>query len=68
MRWNAYGDESNTFTIDYFDGTSWNLIDNNVPATAQSYNWVLPATVSNNYLIRVRMHRHIPIKVTGILP
>ncbi|MFZ1784952.1 MAG: S8 family serine peptidase [Ferruginibacter sp.] len=53
IRWNAYGDESNTFTIDYFDGTSWNLIDNNVPATAQSYNWVVPATVSNNYLIRV---------------
>jgi hypothetical protein len=53
IRWNAYGDESNTFTLEYFDGTSWNLIDNNVPANAQSYNWVVPATVSNNYLVRV---------------
>ena len=30
IRWNAYGDEANTFTLEYFDGTSWNLIDTNV--------------------------------------
>jgi hypothetical protein len=53
IRWNAYGDEANTFTLEYFDGTSWNLIDNNVPANAQSYNWTVPTTVSNNYRVRV---------------
>lgn len=53
IRWTAYGDDANTFTLEYFDGTSWNLIDNNVSATARSYSWVVPATVSNNYLIRV---------------
>lgn len=53
IRWNAYGDETNTFTLEYFNGTTWNLIDNNVSATARSYNWVVPATVSNNYSIRV---------------
>lgn len=53
IRWNAYGDEANTFTLEYFDGTSWNLVDNNVPANAQSYNWTAPATVSNNYRVRV---------------
>ncbi|MBK6378614.1 MAG: S8 family serine peptidase [Chitinophagaceae bacterium] len=53
IRWNAYGDEANTFTLEYFDGTSWNLINNNVPANAQSYNWTVPATVSNNYLVKV---------------
>jgi hypothetical protein len=53
IRWSAYGDEANTFTLEYFDGTSWNLIDNNVAATARSYTWTVPATVSNNYLIRV---------------
>ena len=37
IRWNAYGDEANTFTLEYFDGSSWNLINNNVPANAQSY-------------------------------
>jgi hypothetical protein len=53
IRWSAYGDETNTFKLEYFDGTSWNLIDNNVIATARSYDWLVPATVSNNYLIRV---------------
>ena len=53
IRWNAYGDETNTFTVEYFNGSTWNLIDNNVPANAQSYNWVAPATVSNNYRVRV---------------
>ena len=53
IRWNAYGDTTNTFTIEYFDGTSWNLIDNNVAANLQYYNWVVPATVSNNYKVRV---------------
>lgn len=51
--WSAYGDESNTFTLEYFDGSSWNLIDNNVPANSQSYNWIVPATVSHNYRVRV---------------
>ncbi len=53
IRWNAYGDEANTFTLEYFDGTAWNLIDNNVAANVQYYNWVVPSTVSNNYLVRV---------------
>ncbi|MBL7701775.1 MAG: S8 family peptidase [Ferruginibacter sp.] len=53
IRWNAYGDDANTFTIEYFDGSSWNLVDNNVPANRQHYNWTVPATVSNNYKIKV---------------
>ncbi|MFZ1451240.1 MAG: S8 family serine peptidase [Ferruginibacter sp.] len=53
IRWNAYGDEGNTFTLEYFDGTAWNLIDNNVGANLQFYNWVVPATVSNNYKVKV---------------
>lgn len=53
LRWSAYGDESNTFTLEYFDGTSWNLINNNVAANARHYYWTIPATVSNNYRIRV---------------
>jgi len=53
IRWNAYGDTANTFTLEYFDGTAWNLIDNNVAANLQHYNWVAPATVSNNYKVKV---------------
>ena len=53
IRWTAYGDESNTFTLEYFDGTTWNLINGNVPATARSYYWTVPSMVSNNYRIRI---------------
>lgn len=53
IRWNAYGDDSNPFTLEYFDGTAWNLVDNNVPADRQYYNWVVPSTVSDNYRFRV---------------
>lgn len=53
IRWSAYGDESNTFTVEYFDGTAWNTINNNVAADALSCNWTVPATVSNNYKVRV---------------
>lgn len=53
IRWNADGDDANTFMLEYFDGTLWNLIDAAVAATARSYSWIVPATVSNNYLIRV---------------
>ena len=58
IRWTAYGNEANTFTVEYSDnnGTSWNLVDvnsNNVAATARSYNWTVPSTATNNYLVRV---------------
>lgn len=53
IRWTAYGDESNTFTLEYFDGSTWNLIDNNVPATARHYYWTVPASIGNNYRVRV---------------
>ena len=55
IRWNAYGNEGNSFTIDYSadNGTSWTTINNNVPSTANTYVWTVPATVTNNALIRV---------------
>lgn len=56
IRWNAYGDESNTFSVDTSldNGASWAPINNNVAATARSLSWVVPATLTNNALIRVR--------------
>ena len=55
LRWTAYGNEANTFTIEYSsnNGANWTLINNNVDSTARSYNWTVPATAGNNYLIRV---------------
>ncbi len=55
IRWIAYGDETNTFTVDYStdNGSSWTTINNNVAATSRSLNWTVPATVTNTALIRV---------------
>jgi len=55
IRWTAYGDETNTFTVAYStdNGSTWTNISTTVAASARTVNWVVPATVSNNYLVRV---------------
>jgi Subtilase family len=55
IRWNAYGNEANTFTIDYSvdNGANWVTVNNNVPSTTRIYTWSVPATVTNTALIRV---------------
>jgi hypothetical protein len=55
IRWTAYGDEANTFTAAYStnNGAVWTTINNNIPATARSWNWTVPIAVTNDYLIRV---------------
>lgn len=55
IRWTAYGDEANTFTVSYStnNGATWTDINTNVAATARSLSWVVPATISNTYLVRV---------------
>ena len=55
IRWNAYGNEANNFTIEYSDnnGGSWTTIDNNVPSTSRVYSWTVPSGITNAALIRV---------------
>lgn len=55
IRWTAYGNETNTFTVEYSanNGSSWTTINNNVAATARSIAWVVPAAVTNTALIKV---------------
>lgn len=54
IRWSAYGGDPNTFSIEYSpdNGSSWNMINNNVPSTARLYAWTVP-TSTNQGLIRV---------------
>jgi len=54
IRWTAYGSEAENFTLEYSDnnGTSWNFIAT-AASNARSYVWTVPATISNNYLVRV---------------
>ncbi len=55
IRWNAYGSEANNFTLEYSsnNGNTWEAIDNNVPAATRLYSWTVPATATNNALIRI---------------
>ncbi len=55
LRWAGYGNETNSFTIEYStnNGGAWTTIDNNVPGSRRSYAWVVPATVTNTALIRI---------------
>lgn len=56
IRWNAFDISTNNFTLAYSvnNGAAWTTIDNNIPGTGRNYyNWKVPATVSNNALIRL---------------
>lgn len=55
IRWNAYGNETNTFTIEASmdKGVSWTTISNTIAANSRTYQWTVPAAASNTALIRV---------------
>jgi hypothetical protein len=55
IRWSAYDNSSNPFTIEYSadNGSSWNTIANNVPATDRFYNWTAPPIAARQALVRV---------------
>ncbi len=55
IRWNAYDDNTSKFTLEYStnNGTSWSLITDTAGAQTKTYNWTVPATVTNTALIRV---------------
>lgn len=55
IRWNAYGGELNTFSLEYSpdNGSSWTLISSSIPSTQRMYTWTTPVTATNQGLIRV---------------
>ena len=56
IRWTAYDDNTNTFTLEYStsNGSSWSLITNSVAATSRVFSWIVPATVTNTALVRIK--------------
>jgi hypothetical protein len=55
IRWDAYGGEPNTFTLEYSPdhGSTWSTISNSIPAAQRLYNWTVPSSATNQGLIRV---------------
>lgn len=54
IHWDARGTTGN-FAIHYStdNGTSWNLISNNVSGSVRYYNWNVPSSVNNTSMVRV---------------
>jgi hypothetical protein len=55
IRWTAYGDESNTFSVEISEngGSTWSTINSAVPANAKSLDYTVPAIQTGNTKIRV---------------
>jgi hypothetical protein len=55
IRWNAYGGDPNSFTLEYSPdhGSTWSTISNSIPASQRLYSWTVPATATTQGLIRV---------------
>ena len=55
IRWDAYGNPSSDFQLSYSsnNGTTWHLIQNNIPAAQRYYDWTIPNTAGGKYLIRI---------------
>ncbi|MEJ7588208.1 MAG: S8 family serine peptidase, partial [Ferruginibacter sp.] len=55
IRWSAYGNESNSFTVQYSvnNGGSWTTLSDNVPAASRKYAMVVPAGATSQARVRV---------------
>ncbi|CAN5826670.1 hypothetical protein BH11BAC4_BH11BAC4_15400 [soil metagenome] len=58
IRWTGYGNEANTFTVEYSDnnGSTWNSTgagSTAVAGTERAFSWTVPATATNDYQVRV---------------
>ncbi|MEP6673808.1 MAG: S8 family serine peptidase [Ferruginibacter sp.] len=54
LRWSAFGNETNDYTVEYSanGGANW-LTKDTVAAGSRTFAWTVPATATNNGLIRV---------------
>jgi hypothetical protein len=55
IRWNAFDNSPNTFTLDYStdNGATWTTINNAVSAASRMYMWTAPNVATNQALVRV---------------
>ena len=55
IRWNAYGGDPNTFTIEFSsdNGGTWTTIGSNIASDVRSFQWTVPAIATNQAKIRV---------------
>jgi len=58
IAWDAYGNGSKTFKIDYSlnNGSSWATINDAVRADLRQLKWTLPATATHEAMVRIRQN------------
>ncbi len=65
--WDAGTISSGKYVLEYTDndGSSWNVIDNNIPSDAKYYKWHIPAGI-NSGRCRLRLSRNTEQSITGL--
>jgi Subtilase family len=53
ISWSATDNSTNPFTLEFFDGTSWTVINNNIPGTSDRFVWSTPNVPSGRCKIRI---------------
>ncbi len=56
IRWSAYGNDGNNFTIEYSvdNGSNWIMLNNNVPSASRKFSWTIPSMITTlQALVRV---------------
>ncbi|HSU29524.1 MAG TPA: S8 family serine peptidase [Chitinophagaceae bacterium] len=55
ISWDSAGNAANPLTLEWSDnnGSSWQLIDNNVSATARMYSWTVPSSITDEAKVRI---------------
>lgn len=57
VQWDAYGTPVNPFTLEFFDGTSWSTLSNNIPASERVFSWAVPTNLATD-AARMRISRN----------
>ncbi len=74
IRWNAYGGDPNSFTVDFSmdNGSTWTTLSNSVPAASPLYSLIVPATPTTGGRYRVTRNgtgysdmSHSPFTIMG---
>ncbi len=53
IRWDAYGNNLGTFTLEYSSdaGANWNVLSNNIAGDRRYYNWTPPANLNTGQML-----------------
>lgn len=57
IHWESYGDSTSTFHLEFFDGSSWGTLANNIAATQRVFGWAVPTGIATD-AARIRITKN----------